>query len=297
MKPRIKLATAVLDCPAAGHLASFYAELLGWNVARAEADWVLLRDPQGGTALSFQSEPDYIPPVWPEEPEQQQKMLHLDFLVEDLDVSVAHAVRCGAVPAPRQYLEGVVVLFDPAGHPFCLFADPAYVWPERADVVASSEIQQASGIRWVYDEQTREDVSLQVMHRLRKWFNPASDIDAKSRLHREMDFLAAYDGDRPIGFLALKQHNQYTFEIFNMGVLEEFHGLGLGSTLIEVACAYCHGEGARFITIKTLADSAEYEPYERTRAFYRRRGFLPLEVFQNYWNPENPCLYMARYLG
>lgn len=47
--------------------------------------------------------------------------MHLDIEVDDLDVSSAHAVEGGAVVAGHQPQEGVRVLLDPAGHPFCLF--------------------------------------------------------------------------------------------------------------------------------------------------------------------------------
>ncbi|MDC7341127.1 VOC family protein [Streptomyces lydicus] len=121
MRPRFSLATVVLDCPDAHALAGFYRALLGWEVKLSEADWVLLRNPEGGTGLSFQSEPGYRPPVWPELPEEQQKMLHLDIRVDDLDEAEAYAVALGAVRAAWQPQDDVRVLLDPAGHPFCLF--------------------------------------------------------------------------------------------------------------------------------------------------------------------------------
>jgi catechol 2,3-dioxygenase-like lactoylglutathione lyase family enzyme len=115
------LATVVLDCPDAHELADFYGKLLGWPVTLSEQDWVLMRDPNGGTGLSFQSEADYRPPVWPEQPGEQQKMLHLDFRVDDLDEAGAHALSAGARLADFQPQDDVRVYFDPAGHPFCLF--------------------------------------------------------------------------------------------------------------------------------------------------------------------------------
>lgn len=121
MRPRFSLATVVLDCPDAHALAGFYRALLGWEVKLSEADWVLLRNPEGGTGLSFQSESGYRPPVWPELPEEQQKMLHLDIRVDDLDEAEAYAVALGAVRAAWQPQDDVRVLLDPAGHPFCLF--------------------------------------------------------------------------------------------------------------------------------------------------------------------------------
>jgi len=119
--PRFSLATVVLDCPDAHELADFYGKLLGWPVTLSEPDWVLMRDPNGGTGLSFQSEADYRPPVWPEQPGEQQKMLHLDIRVDNLDEAGAHALSAGARLADFQPQDDVRVYFDPAGHPFCLF--------------------------------------------------------------------------------------------------------------------------------------------------------------------------------
>lgn len=66
-------------------------------------------------------------PVWPAAPGQAQMQLHLDFEVEDLDEAVAHALSVGAELAPLQPQETVRVLFDPAGHPFCLYLDPRWI--------------------------------------------------------------------------------------------------------------------------------------------------------------------------
>jgi catechol 2,3-dioxygenase-like lactoylglutathione lyase family enzyme len=122
-RPAVRLATVCLDCADAHELAAFYSRLLGWPVAASEPHWVLLRDPGGGTGLSFQAESGYRPPTWPEAPGEQDKMLHLDLHVDDLDAAVAHAVAAGARVADHQPRERVRVLLDPAGHPFCLFLD------------------------------------------------------------------------------------------------------------------------------------------------------------------------------
>ena len=122
-QPRLTLATVVLDCQDGNALADFYSQLLGWEVTFREPDWALMRSPDGGTGLAFQSERWYRPPVWPEVDGQQTKMSHLDIQVDDLDAAVAHATSVGARVADSQPLEHVRVLLDPAGHPFCLFVD------------------------------------------------------------------------------------------------------------------------------------------------------------------------------
>ena len=123
MGNQIHLASVNIDCPDARALSEFYIRLLGWTKAWEDDDFVIIRNPEGGTALSFQTEPAYISPVWPDEAGKPGKSIHLDFQTEDLDLAQAHALSCGAVMAPQQFLEGVRVFFDPAGHPFCLFVD------------------------------------------------------------------------------------------------------------------------------------------------------------------------------
>ena len=54
--------------------------------------------------------------------------LHLDIGITDLAAGVAYAESLGASLAAYQPQDDVRVLLDPAGHPFCLFADE-----QRAD--------------------------------------------------------------------------------------------------------------------------------------------------------------------
>jgi len=73
------------------------------------------------TILFAETDIPYVPPVWPEEPDEQQKQMHLDFSVDDLSSSVDRAIRLGATKAAEQYDgEHYVTLLDPVGHPFCL---------------------------------------------------------------------------------------------------------------------------------------------------------------------------------
>ncbi|MBA2807230.1 VOC family protein [Streptomyces sp. KM273126] len=121
--PRAKVSTVVLDAHDAHELADFYARLLGYEVREDEPHWVLIGPPDGdGVPLSFETEPEYVRPVWPtRKPGDQQMMLHLDIEVDDLEGETARAVAEGAVLADFQPQDDVRVLFDPAGHPFCLW--------------------------------------------------------------------------------------------------------------------------------------------------------------------------------
>ena len=131
----INLRTVNLDCSDPKATADFYSGLLGWELTDVEPDWVLMRHPQGGTGLSFQRIEGYEPPVWPENPGHQQKMIHLDLRVtpaggaesseEDSQAALAEAVglalSLGGTLAEQQFRPDLRIVLDPSGHPLCLF--------------------------------------------------------------------------------------------------------------------------------------------------------------------------------
>ncbi len=107
------------DCENADALADFYAKLFGWEKELSGGGYAALRVPNG-PLLVFQSVEGYVPPVWPWKSGRQQQMAHIDYLVDDLEKAAAEAEAMGAVKSPVQYFDTSTVMFDPAGHPFCL---------------------------------------------------------------------------------------------------------------------------------------------------------------------------------
>ena len=110
-----------LNAPDAAVLADFYRRLLGWVVEVDEPGWVVLRAPDGGHSLNFQTEPRYVRPTWPAKPGEPQMMMHLEIRVDDLTAAAVRAIALGASLALFQPQEDVRVCLDPAGHPFCLY--------------------------------------------------------------------------------------------------------------------------------------------------------------------------------
>ena len=124
----------VLNCPDARALAEFYRQLFGLRYRAGDedppadgpdADWLVLRHPDGARALAFQQIPDYVPPTWPGGAHPQ--MLHLDTIVPTVEELYRHRDRALALGA-RELLdrsadpdEELFVLADPVGHPFCIF--------------------------------------------------------------------------------------------------------------------------------------------------------------------------------
>ena len=120
-RPELVMAATVIGAPYAHDLAMFYHRLLGWRIVTDEGDWVMLRSDDGATGLSFQTESEYVAPVWPAIDGRQHMMMHLDIGGADLETIVTWALECGATVAEHQPQPGVRVMLDPVGHPFCLF--------------------------------------------------------------------------------------------------------------------------------------------------------------------------------
>jgi catechol 2,3-dioxygenase-like lactoylglutathione lyase family enzyme len=120
-RPVMSVTSIVLDAPDANELGAFYRRLLGWEIGTDEPGWMTLRAPGGGAGLAFQTESQYVRPVWPAGAGDPQMMTHLDVEVQELATAGAHAVAAGATLAEYQPQEDVRVYLDPAGHPFCLW--------------------------------------------------------------------------------------------------------------------------------------------------------------------------------
>ena len=109
-----------------------------------------------------------------------------------------------------------------------------------------------------------------------------------------MTFFTAFEDNKKVGFVSIKNHNIYTSEVYVMGVLEEYHRKGIGKMLIKQCENYCRKNNIEFLTVKTLDESRKNIFYEKTRLFYLSLGFKPLEVFPLLWDESNPCLFMVK---
>jgi len=63
MSDSIKLCAVTLECPDAGELAAFYAEMTGGKVTFLHDCWATVKGPGG--RIDFQPAPGYTPPTRP----------------------------------------------------------------------------------------------------------------------------------------------------------------------------------------------------------------------------------------
>lgn len=135
-----------------------------------------------------------------------------------------------------------------------------------------------------------------LLAQLPEWFGIA-DANENYALDAEtLPTWIARRSEEPVGLMILKRHTPDAFENWLIAVRRDLRGGGVGRALIREAEAQCRRAGAQMLTVKTLGPSANYQPYEDTRAFYRACGFLALEETTAIWGPENPCLIMAKYI-
>jgi catechol 2,3-dioxygenase-like lactoylglutathione lyase family enzyme len=115
--PTITLAGVNIDCPDLAQMVRFGIALTGMEYRAADGEPPKLLAGNGLLYL-FQEVDDYRPPTWPTQERGQQ--MHIDYLVDDLDAAMRHALDAGATRADVQPGSYYVVMLEPAGHPFCL---------------------------------------------------------------------------------------------------------------------------------------------------------------------------------
>jgi GNAT superfamily N-acetyltransferase len=93
---------------------------------------------------------------------------------------------------------------------------------------------------------------------------------------------------RPVGVLLAARHFSESAEIYLMAVEPAQHRRGIGPALIEALEADLVADSVELLQVKTLGPSHADAGYDRTRGFYSRMGFRPLEEIHDLW-PGNPA--------
>lgn len=135
-----------------------------------------------------------------------------------------------------------------------------------------------------------------MLRALPEWFGIEEALTAYVKEAEVMDtWLALCDGE-PAGFLTLRMHNVHAAEIQVMAVLPHLHRRKIGGALVAYAETWLRARSTVYLQVKTLGPSRPNEHYARTRGFYERMGFVPLEE-NRLWGGTNPCLIMVKHLA
>jgi len=108
----------------------------------------------------------------------------------------------------------------------------------------------------------------------------------------------AMQGEHHLGFALVSRPLPRTAEIRYLAVVADSRGAGVGGELVEAVCAELVDDGVDLVLLHTLDVSVDYAPYERTRAFWRRHGFVRVAVIDPFpgWRPGNPAALFVRAL-
>lgn len=134
----------------------------------------------------------------------------------------------------------------------------------------------------------KKQISRTILEALPDWFGIPEAREQYIKESANQPFFAAYDSNKPIGFLCLKETGKETVELSVMGVLKDYHRKGIGRKLFEQAREKAKLAGYSFMQVKTV-QMGRYEDYDATNLFYLSLGFKELEVFPTLWDEWNPC--------
>lgn len=143
-------------------------------------------------------------------------------------------------------------------------------------------------MREIVEKQEKVRIARLILEALPDWFGVRESREQYIRDSAKQLFLAAFDGEKPAGFLCLKETGKATAEIAVMGVLQQYHRQGIGRRLAEKAKALAKEAGYSFLQVKTV-QMGKYPDYDDTNRFYLSLGFQEFEVFPDLWDENNPC--------
>lgn len=148
----------------------------------------------------------------------------------------------------------------------------------------------------VTDACRKSEITNFILRQLPEWFGIEQSIIEYVNGVSDTDFYASYYNESPVGFISIKYNNNFTAEIYVMGILKEHHSKGIGKKLINICGDKLRSKGIIYFMVKTLGESHPDKNYKKTRDFYSKVGFYPLEEIKEIWGKENPCLIIVKSL-
>lgn len=136
-----------------------------------------------------------------------------------------------------------------------------------------------------------------IISSLPEYFNRAALENVADTIYAYTLYVATLD-DKVVGFCQVNSFKVVVAEIRWMAISPHFRGQGIGTLLLEQVFSDLKMTGFRRIEVKTLAESAEYAPYAKTRAFYEKNGFELKSILDPYkpWGEGNPCAIYEKIL-
>ena len=143
-------------------------------------------------------------------------------------------------------------------------------------------------IKQIVDNAEKQKITRYVLEALPDWFGIPEAREEYIKDSVDKIYFCAYNENKPVGFLYLKETGKDTVELAVMGILKEYHRNGIGKELFSHAQKVAYEKGYSFIQVKTV-QMGKYEEYDKTNLFYLALGFKEFELFPTLWDEWNPC--------
>ena len=140
----------------------------------------------------------------------------------------------------------------------------------------------------IFEKEEKMRIARLILESLTEWFEVNETREQYIKDSKDFIMIAAFEDDKPIGFICLKETGKETVELAVMGVLKEYHRTGIGKSLFKKAKEIAIEKGYSFMQVKTVKMGV-YEDYDRTNLFYLALGFKEFEVIPLLWDEANPC--------
>jgi ribosomal protein S18 acetylase RimI-like enzyme len=136
-----------------------------------------------------------------------------------------------------------------------------------------------------------------IANKLTQHFSEKAVSNISRDLRKHIIYIAI-EMEEVLGFASIVRLNENVAEISWIAVKKERQNQGVGSSLINYISDDLKAEGVTLLKVKTLSENVDNKPYESTRKFYEKMGFVHLETIDPYpgWEPGNPCAIYVKIL-
>lgn len=164
---------------------------------------------------------------------------------------------------------------------------------EESRAQVARNVRAAGVIDCHRDGQVPDDVT-RLLATVPEWFGiPEANAEYVAAAATMETWTVRDDTGRVDGVTLVDRHFPHVAEIHLTVVDRSRHGTGIGTAMLRAVESDARATGVRLLEVKTLGASHSDAGYARTRHFYRKFGFLPLEE-TDLWGDASPCLIMVK---
>ncbi len=111
---------------------------------------------------------------------------------------------------------------------------------------------------------------------------------------KDYEMFSCAEEDRVHGYICFgpTPATTSTYDLYWIAVDPTIHGKGIGSQLLSFTESYLKSKSGRLL----IAETSSTPKYDKTRAFYERKGFQNLAHIKEYYKPDDDLIIYGKYL-